>query len=116
MVAVNDEELHWDQRGCDRVAPRAARQYPQPLRQALGIAEGDVGRALDSLVQQPLQLAAGAVVDEPERLQARARRAHQREAVLFGTAVRALVRQDDAPLVRLQPERRQQVPAGAAVT
>ncbi len=115
MVAVGDEQLQRGHRLCDRLGPRAARQYPQPLGEALGIVEGDVGRALDRLVQQPPQLAAGAVVDEPQRLQARARRAHQGEAVLFGTAVRALVRQDDAPLVRLQPQRRHQVAAGAAI-
>ena len=114
VMAVGDEQLQRGQRSCDGACPRAVRHGPQPLRQAVVVVEGDVRRALGCLVEQPLQLGPG-VVDEPQRLQARARRAHQRESILFGTAVRALVRQDDSSLVRLQAQRRQQVAPGAAV-
>ncbi len=116
VMAVGDEELQRRQRPRDGARQCAPRQNPKPLCKAFRIGKGDVGWTLGCLGQQPPQLAAGAVVDEPQRLQARARRAHQLEAILLGTAVRALVRQDDASLVWLEPQRGNQVAAGAPVT
>ena len=46
-----------------------------------------------------------AVPEEEERLELRARRAEQPQPALLRPRVRALVRQDDAVLVRLEPER-----------
>ena len=85
MMAVRDQELAGDL--------RRAFQSPEPLavEREVGLARRQVDRV--------------AVVEEEDRLELRARRAQEPQTTLPDLRVRALVRQDDAPVVRLQPER-----------
>src|SRR6266849_1275249 len=94
----------------DRVGDR-----PQAVLGPFRARKGERRRPLADDIGYLWHPADSSLVDEPEWLEADLRGAHQRQAVFLGAAMSALMRQNHAILVRLQPQRGDQVSPSASV-
>src|ERR1700687_2988845 len=115
MVAVGDEDRERLQRAVNRGMQGSVGDLPQAVLGPSGSAKRDRRPALADDVDNVWQPAGASFVEEPERLESYVGGTYQSQPVFFRSSVGALMRQDDAIFVRLEPQGGDQVPPPLAV-